>query len=254
MTLLHLGGTRSDQNQVTFKGPGAIHNARWMAKALYTIKIALYRNQLQQTFSEEKLLEITSLALFLALFYTKAWLTCTNTSDSPINDLKLLKNFIKIEEMTKERRVIWRAEFPSFVVGARKKFENHLWYLSERLVPLSLFSNNLHVAEKQQLRKTMIKFENATPSAKQEMLQCSSFGTKKLRKNSKNLDYSFLKQPVATWEEIESYQKGKQVICNLPTVNDAAERVLGIATDTNTKTTPTSKEELQALYKVIRGV
>ena len=36
-------------------------------------------------------------------------------------------------------------------------------------------------------------------------------------------------------------------------VNDAAERVLGLATDCNTKTAPKSEVQLQALYKVVKG-
>ena len=39
---------------------------------------------------------------------------------------------------------------------------------------------------------------------------------------------------------------------NLPCTNDAAERVLGSATDLSCKTAPKSETELQAVYKVIK--
>ena len=120
------------------------------------------------------------MALFLALLYTEVWLTSTNTSDSPKNDLKLLKKLSKTEENVKKRPAIWPTNFLSFVVGAREKFESLLWYLSERLVPLSLFSNNLGVSVKQ-LRKSMIKFESTTSSVKQKVPQYSSFGKKNLK-------------------------------------------------------------------------
>ena len=54
-------------------------------------------------------------------------------------------------------------------------------------------------------------------------------------------------------EKLESYQKGKHVVSNLLVVNDAVERALGLAADTNTKTASKSKNELQDLYKVIHG-
>ena len=56
------------------------------------------------------------------------------------------------------------------------------------------------------------------------------------------------------WEAIESYRKGKEAISNLPIVNDAIEKALGMATNTNTKAAPKSEEKLQALYIVIRSV
>ena len=123
-------------------------------------------------------------------------------SDSPKNDLKLLKKLSKTEENIKNRPAIWPTNFLSFVVGAREKFESHLWYLSKTLVTLFLFSNNLDVTEKQQLRKSTIKFESTTSSTKQKMPQFSSFGTRNLKDFIEpesftlfrllNLDFSFL--------------------------------------------------------------
>ena len=262
LTLLFLGST--DPGDIRVKAPGAIHHARWMAKTLYTIKIALYRDQLQEVYSKEEIQEITSLAIFLALFYTEPWLTSTNAKDSPINDLKLLKKLTKTEESIKKNDTVWPAQFLSLVVRAREIFENHLWYLSERLIPFSLFSDNLDVAEKQQLRKTMMKFENSLPFAKQEMPFSSNLGRKTLKDfvgqdswaifQLLDSDSSFLKQPATKWETLESYQHAKKAISNLPVVNDAAERAFGLATETNTKAAPKSEEKLQALYQVIRGV
>ena len=51
---------------------------------------------------------------------------------------------------------------------------------------------------------------------------------------------------------IVKYQQRKHVASNLPEVNDAAERALGLAADTITKTAPKGENELQDLYKVIR--
>ena len=42
-------------------------------------------------------------------------------------------------------------------------------------------------------------------------------------------------------------------MANLPCTNDAAERVLRLATNVSCKTAPKSETELQAFYKVIKG-
>ena len=76
LSLLFWGYIALDPNYIKVKSPSAIHNAHWMSKALYTIKIAMYKDQLQEVYSPEKLLVITSLATFLALFKTETWLTC----------------------------------------------------------------------------------------------------------------------------------------------------------------------------------
>ena len=67
LTLLFLGGTLPESiKNATIKDPGAIHHARWMSKAIYTMKIALFRNQLDEIY-EADLDNIVSLAIFLSV-------------------------------------------------------------------------------------------------------------------------------------------------------------------------------------------
>ena len=148
LSLLVLGNIALDPKYLKVKAPGAIHNAPWMSKALYTIKIAVHRNQLQEVYLQEKLLEIASFAAFLVLFYTETWLTCTRAGDFPPNDLNFFKKLTKTEDNIKKNPTVWPPNFLSFVEGARKKFENHLCCLSERLVPLTLYSDNLDLTQK----------------------------------------------------------------------------------------------------------
>ena len=65
------------------------------------------------------------------------------------------------------------------------------------------------------------------------------------------IDSSFLYTPVSEWYKSDAYLHGKNVLSNLPVVNDAAERALGMATDRNTKKAPKSKEKKQASFKVV---
>ncbi|KAG0724108.1 hypothetical protein GWK47_041310 [Chionoecetes opilio] len=55
------------------------------------------------------------------------------------------------------------------------------------------------------------------------------------------VESSFVKLPVAQWTTSDNYRHGKKVVANLPVVNDAAERALGLATDLNTTRPPNLK-------------
>ncbi|KAG0722932.1 hypothetical protein GWK47_043585 [Chionoecetes opilio] len=194
LTLLFLGGTvPAGRRSITIKAPGAFHHARWISKTLYTFKVALFRCQLGDVYAPEELEDITSLAVFLAIFYTKAWLTCTSAADAPSNDLALMKNLLKAEaNISKDP-----------MNKALKDFIGHdSWSMFELL----------------------------------------------------GIDSSFVKLPVAQWTTSDNYRHGKKVVANLPVVNDAAERALGLATDLNTNKAPKSEEQLQALYRVVKGV
>ena len=105
LTLLFLGGSMPNgKGLVTIKAPGAFHHARWMGKSLYTLKIALFRNQLGEIYTPEQLRNIYSLAIFMSIFYTKAWLTCTSAANAPSNDLELMKKLLKAEANSNIRR------------------------------------------------------------------------------------------------------------------------------------------------------
>ena len=64
---------------------------------------------------------------------------------------------------------------------------------------------------------------------------------------------NFLSLPTNEWQQCSAYLAAKEVVANLPCTNDAAERVLGLATDVNCITAPKSETEFQAVYMVIKG-
>lgn len=51
LILIFHGECPSDE--ITIKKPGAIHHARWMAKALYSLKIYLFRDQFHLNIKEK---------------------------------------------------------------------------------------------------------------------------------------------------------------------------------------------------------
>ena len=72
-----------------FRHPGALHRARWMAKAIYSLKLYLFRGQIKLTQREEK--GLLDPGYFLEQIYVKAWFTAPNSISASANDLTLLK-------------------------------------------------------------------------------------------------------------------------------------------------------------------
>jgi len=68
--------------------PGACHQARWMAKCIYCLKIFLLRTELTITRTEET--AIVRIGAFIVKNYIKYWFTVTNVSEAPFNDINLI--------------------------------------------------------------------------------------------------------------------------------------------------------------------
>ena len=51
---------------------------------------------------------------------------------------------------------------------------------------------------------------------------------------------------------MSSYNLIRERVSNLPTVNDAAERDLGLLTEFHSKTSPQNEEQKQYLFKVVK--
>ena len=262
--LLFLGGSMPESmNHATIKDPGALHHARWMSKALYTLKIALFRDQLEDIYEAEQLEEIYSLAIFLSIFYTKAWLTCTSAADAPNNDLELMKKLLKIEKSIVRDSKPWPTKFLSLVSGARQKLEKHFGYLSERLVVLAIFSDHVSLPDKRKMQQALLKYQPAVSNV-QQVPYSKDLAKKQLKDfigsdswtmfNLLKISSSFVNNPIQEWDTCDSYVHGKEVLSNLPVVNDAAERALGLATEMNTNRAPKSKDQKQNRYKVVKAV
>ena len=114
--------------QVTFRCPGAMHNARWMAKAIYCVKMFMFRGQFKLT--QNELAGLKMISLFVSLIYAHFWHEAPLADHAPINDLKLLT-------------VLHQYPVHDVKIAAVTAFCRHLWYLSEYLAPLALFDERL---------------------------------------------------------------------------------------------------------------
>lgn len=94
LILIFLGG--SPPRGIKFRQPGAYHLARWMAKAMYCIKIVLFSDQFKITTREQNSLD--DLCCFIVKCYIQEWITAPNPIAAPINDLLYLKKLMNYHD------------------------------------------------------------------------------------------------------------------------------------------------------------
>lgn len=122
LTIIFLGGKPS--NGISFHYPGAYHHARWMSKAIYSLKIYMFRKQFKLSVREEN--AFRDICIFVVKLYVEVWFKCPVAIESPFNDLIFLKKLI---------------EYPDTIISkaAVHKFCGHLWYLAPENIALSFF-------------------------------------------------------------------------------------------------------------------
>ncbi|GBM97999.1 hypothetical protein AVEN_98535-1 [Araneus ventricosus] len=103
-----------------------------MAKLIYAIKQYLFRNQKDvKNLTKREETQLEKFVKFGALIYTKAWIAAPLASEVPFIDLKLWNDLKEYE--------LFDFEISN---AAKCLLERNLWYLSDELVGLALFSDS----------------------------------------------------------------------------------------------------------------
>ena len=87
--------TSKDEESYHFIAPGTTHRARWMAKAIHTLKIGLFHKQFILTKKEAS--AVKSMYKFVVKCYSKQWFLSQTSLCVPRVDLELLKILAKEE-------------------------------------------------------------------------------------------------------------------------------------------------------------
>ena len=122
-----LGGTIERKKGYTYKlqRPGADHHARWMAKAIYILKMSLLRHQLDLHWQTKKRVE--KMSLFVVFVYMKSWFSAPCLTSAATNHLELYHRLLKFKTVHKK-----------VSSTAASVLQRYTWYLTEELIPLSL--------------------------------------------------------------------------------------------------------------------
>lgn len=244
LSLLFLGHNKS---LIKFRKPGAMHHARWMSKAIYCLKMFLFRESFSLGEKRNAYFEVCQ---FIVFIYLESWYTATDPITAPYNDLKLVKKLEDYKEIDSK-----------IAAAAIDKIGNHLWYLSPECTALSFFDDNISTEMKKKMVLALQKDNIIIGSSKKfPKIKIGDIISKEIDYFINNetvefflrfrLDKSFLDADPATWPNLDSFVKSKRIVGNLRVVNDVSERAVKLVTDYNTSLTQ-DEEQKQFLLQVV---
>ncbi|CAH0556961.1 unnamed protein product [Brassicogethes aeneus] len=133
LTLAFLGKDCGD-----FRTCSSTSHARFMGKAIYCLKIFLFREQFRLTAAEKNALR--DMCIFLVKLYIKVWYGCPSSITAPNQDLQFVKDSIAY------------AEIDSAVSHTiLSKIKNHLWYLTPETTALAFFDPCVPLEDKRKM-------------------------------------------------------------------------------------------------------
>lgn len=250
LTLIFLG--EAPYRGIHFRQPGAYHHARWMAKAIYCLKIFMFRSQFALTPKEEN--GIGDICIFIVTVYVEAWFSVTSAAKAPYIDFTCLSKLYDYQGID---RNISRV--------ALKKLTNHLWYLSPEAVALALFdpqlpcdtkkkmvdalNNEIELSEEHE-KRIRIAIDSIPDIIDKGLEQFVSTQTMKFFTRF-HLNTDFLTTDVSLWHKNKSYRECVEMVNNLAVVNDSAERGVKLMEDYNDILTK-NEEQKQYVLQIVR--
>lgn len=239
LTLIFIGVST---NKVTLQVAGAMHHARWMSKAIYSLKIFILRDVYK--FSTREMAGIRMICIFIVKIYVIAWFTAPLAIKAPNHDFQLIKSLYSYRNIDKE-----------IVEDAVHELLNHMWYLSPENSVMALFDDDVETKTKQKIaEKLLIELEAENiDDENYNHIYCK----KLLLKNSeipvvieqgleqfinKNSIHFFVKIQLQTdwlhldiekWSENDKYQRCLNIVGNLSVVNDCVERAVHLMSEYN---------------------
>ena len=236
LTTVWLGGI--DQvSEFKFQWPGAFHQARFMAKSIYILKMDILRDQLTFLTRDQKE-QISQLAVFIGLYFSRWFLKCAIASSAPYQAILSFKQMI---------------EFSAFDIGLAftvlDSLFRHTWYLTEQWVIVCLVDDSCPDDEKKAVAMALyntpraLQFSPGKPKLPEDFLpetgimpSLESFvGPKSwLLPHLLDLDMEsmeWLQLAVHQWPLMSGFKKFSSLVKKLSVVNDPAERGVKLIQD-----------------------
>jgi len=249
LALIFVG--ESPARGVSFRVPGAVHHARWMAKGIYCLKIFLFRGQFSMSLQDEN--AICDICLFLVSLYIEAWFCAPSAARAPYLDFSVLMKLYKYKDIDR-----------SISSVALQKLSNHLWYLSPEAVALAFFDP--HVSRESKLNMVgALNRDTNSPNENTKRIQVQinkipelfNNGIEQFVSNETgrfferfNLKDDFLKTDPLMWHKNENFVKGLELVNKLRVVNDSAERGVKLMEEYNQLLTKNEKQKQFVLQVV----
>lgn len=130
--VVYLGG---EVNNFLFHQPGACHEARFLADALYLFTLQM-RKKLTNIMNKEEEEMVQTSSFFISVCYAPWFLKSYIGFKAPANDLAAIKASAALKD-----------DYPTLSVALTKSFMRHTWYLTEQLVVFALVDDAVEVKE-----------------------------------------------------------------------------------------------------------
>lgn len=240
-----------DVEETKFYKPGAFHHARWMAKAIYSLKMYIFRNSIKLSTEDEKSLQ--EISLFIDFVYVPYWYSAPLAAAAPNQDLEFITSVYNYRTIDKD-----------LSNAVLQKFRNHLWYLSPEAAALSFFDQNISFS----VRKKMVDALKVNNDEQFDIPKRFIFNMDDFKWfTNKNIDYfinsnslqfferfnietGFLQLDSTEWFKDPEYLRGLEIVKNLRVVNDTAERAVKLAEE-YVNILARSEEEKQYVIQVV---
>ena len=219
-----------------------------MSKAIYALKMVLFKSQITLTVRETK--GLTEFVLFVILVYGHFWHEAPIAANAPFNDAQMLRMLQK---------------YPNRVVAepAFSALSHHLWYFSEHLIGLAFFNSRVSCEMKRpmvanlQLPKTLSALKRPNAS-NVDFMRLDSFVMERTGDLFNLLSFTrqkdarcFLAKDPDTWEVDDSFRKLKESVMRMKVVNDTAERGIALIQKYNDTVTK-DEDQKQFLLRFIQ--
>ena len=215
--------------------PGAFHQARFLAKALYLIKISMMADILpDDVLPADKRNNVDRMAKFIVIFHAKYFLQAFLPVAAPRLDLQYWKDMIEYsrydDEVSREVQI---------------SLLRHLSYLTEELSVFSIFDCDLGYDCRSDIATTLLSYPKPPffPTGK------PTFPDKDMLSNDPEIksfigprswllfdllrmeDPRWLHLPAKEWESDEQFVQMNRIVKDLSAVNDTAERAVKNVTE-----------------------
>ena len=172
------------------------------------------------------------MGLFVSLVYIRAWCRAAIPQEAARIDLEFIcdaETFSQCGNPTGK--------------ATRESMHWHLWYLSETLVGMSFFDENIMLKEKWKMVASLKKLPSKKALKRLEGKKVGNLEAKtisdfvssktKVFFESFNLDTDFLQIPAEDWDSVAGYKSGMEVVAKIAFTNDRTERSIALIKDFN---------------------
>lgn len=176
-------------------------------------------------------------------------MTAPLPQSAPFNDFNLMKDLLQYKNIDDE-----------ISKAASEKLSKHLWYLSEDLVALALFDNQVPHCLKRLIVKAMKDINCKKESTKRPNITLETFVDMKFEDfvtkrsallfQQMCLPDAFLQVDPEIWEDQETFCKALEIVKSIQVVNDHAERGIALIQEFCGKITY-CETQLQYLLQVV---